>query len=167
MEQSRVRVSAAAVRVCLAGKSKPRAKPSALDIVASPDSTLEGLNSGLVLQEGASRAGSGQKISRVRVMVEAKDEGHCHDTYFDDIRVTRARSEDYVMALRQTLALSNPYILNPEPRPSPIPEPRQILNSGPLQSRSALATNVGPPRYSTLDRGNAHLKISKASDLHL
>lgn len=30
----------------------------------------------------------------------ASNLGHCHDTYFDDMRVTRAGSEDYVMALR-------------------------------------------------------------------
>jgi len=38
-------------------------------------------------------------ISRVRLMLEAHSSS-CNSTYFDDIRVTRARTEDYVMTLR-------------------------------------------------------------------
>ena len=63
-------------------------------------------HSEFVWEEGGKRLGGhGDRgrhvISRVRLMLEAHA-ASCNNTYFDDIRITRARTEDYVMALRDS-----------------------------------------------------------------
>ena len=40
-------------------------------------------------------------LTRVWLMLEAHSSS-CNSTYFDDVRITRARTEDYVMALRDS-----------------------------------------------------------------